>query len=267
MAALAVDDAAWASPWRRQRVGDKLLLSLALIMTALVAPVVPGTVLVGVASAALILGPAHIRWSMLMGAMSAPIVFIALGAISVLLSVGASPIDPYWQWGFLSVTPTSVAMAGRLVLHALAGTLAVMVLALTTPMSDLLDWMAAHRVPGPLVEVASLTYRLLFIVWSTAVALHDTQLRRLGDPPIRSRETARLRWQATAGAVGTILVRSWDRARRLESGLAARGAEDSLATTSPDRPRDRRLAAGFAGLVAAIWTVCLAWVLVREAAW
>ena len=30
MTTLSIDDAAWASPWRRRRVGEKVLLSLAL---------------------------------------------------------------------------------------------------------------------------------------------------------------------------------------------------------------------------------------------
>ena len=38
MTTYSIDDAAWASPWRRRRVGEKVLLSLALVLTALLTP-------------------------------------------------------------------------------------------------------------------------------------------------------------------------------------------------------------------------------------
>ena len=245
MATLALDDAAWASPWRHHRVGEKVLWSVTLVLTALAAPSILGTVAVGVVAVVLILGPARIPVHMLGVAMSIPVGFIILGALSVLFSVGRSPAEAYWSWGFLSVGPASLDMAWRLVLHALCGTLAVMVLALTTPMSDLLHWMETHRIPGPLVEIASLTYRLLFILLGTAAALTDAQRRRCGRMRV-----------ANAGAVAsTLLLRSWDRAVRLEQGLTARGMEDSLRTTAPLRPRSWMMIGGCVVTLAGIWAL------------
>ena len=56
----ALDDAAWAGPWRRVRVGEKVALSLGLVLTALLTPSWPGSVLVATASVALTCGPARI---------------------------------------------------------------------------------------------------------------------------------------------------------------------------------------------------------------
>lgn len=52
----ALDDAAWGSPWRRRRVGEKVACSMGLVLTALLAPTWPGTLLVAVAAIALIVG-------------------------------------------------------------------------------------------------------------------------------------------------------------------------------------------------------------------
>ena len=57
---IALDDAAWGAPWRRIRVGEKLLLAGGLILTALIAPPWPAAPLVAVAAVALNLGPARI---------------------------------------------------------------------------------------------------------------------------------------------------------------------------------------------------------------
>ena len=258
MMRIAIDDAAWASPWRHRRVSEKVFWSLGLVITALAAPVVPGTLLVGVVSLLLILGPAKISWRMLAGAMAAPMVFIIFGVVSVLLSVGTTPVDPYWQFGFLSITPVSVSMAAKLLGHATCGTLAVMLLALSTPMVDLLNWLLKHKVPAPLVEVAELTYRMLFILWSTAVSLHDAQVRRCGAMSVRSMAQAKFRLQATASSAGTLLVRAWDRARRLEAGLQARGAEESLATTVAEPERSMTMWVSAGASIAVIWLVSLA---------
>nr|WP_231974165.1 cobalt ECF transporter T component CbiQ [Tessaracoccus timonensis] len=243
MATLALDDAAWASPWRRHRVGEKVLWSGALVVTALAVPSIWATVAAGVVALALVLGPARIPASMVVTAMAVPFGFICVGAISVLCSVGRDPVDAYWSLGLLSVGPESVSMAWRLFLHAICGTLAVMLLALTTPMSDLLNWMERHRVPGPLVDIASLTYRMLFILLDTATSLLDAQHRRCGRVTLHS-----------AGAVtGTLLLRAWDRAQRLEQGLTARGMEEGLRTTALPRQRSWAMLGGCALTVAGIW--------------
>ena len=48
--------------------------------------------------------------------------------------------------------------------------------ATTTPIVDLLTWLRRRRVPGPLLEIASLTYRLLFVVLQTAQGVHELSL-------------------------------------------------------------------------------------------
>lgn len=240
-------------------MGEKIIWSLGLILTAVAAPVWPGTILVGVVSVVLILGFAKIRLSMLLGAMTAPLVFIVAGTLSVLLSVGHNPVDAYWRWGLLSITPESWQMAINLVAHALCGTLAVMVLALTTPISDLLNWLLEHKVPRQLVEVASLTYRMLFILWGSALAVFDAQRRRGGVYQVRSLTDIKLRLDAAGQATGTMMIRAWSRANKLEAGLRARGAEESLATTTLERPRSWVMLTAAALTLAGIWAISASW--------
>ncbi|MFZ2259446.1 MAG: cobalt ECF transporter T component CbiQ, partial [Luteococcus japonicus] len=218
----SVDDAAWASPWRRRRVGEKAALSLGLVLTALVAPPWPGTVLVSLVALAAILGPARIRPTVLTRVMTPPLVFILIGAASVAVGLGAPAADSrlLWQWGPLSLSHEGLARCAALTGHGIAGALALMVLATTTPMVDLITSCRRLRIPDPLLEVASLTYRLLWVLLTTAIGIRQAQAARLCDAaPLRRRI------EATGDAVGAVLVRSWDQARRLEEGLAGRGYE------------------------------------------
>ncbi|WP_040159023.1 cobalt ECF transporter T component CbiQ [Nigerium massiliense] len=252
MHVIAVDDAAWDSPWRSVRVGEKALLALGLVLTALLTPAWPGCVLVALASLGLAAGPARIDLRVLGVSIAAPMAFLVIGSASVALTVGDTVPDAWWSWGPLSLSAASVGRAADLFAHGVAGTLALLMLAMTTPMVDVLTSLRRFRVPDALIDVASLTYRLLFVVADTALGIRAAQQARLGDAA-----PARRRWANTASGAGALLVRAWDRARRLEDGLALRGFENVLTTLPARRDASVRFVAGSLVVLTAIWAVCL----------
>lgn len=242
-----IDDAAWASPWRRRRVGEKVFLSVALVLTALLTPPWPGCVLVGCLAVFFIVGPARIRPGLLVAVMIAPLTFLVIGALPVAIHLGGDG----WGIGPLRLTPAGLSTALGLIAHGIAGTLALMVLATTTPMVDVITWMRGLRVPDALLDIASLTYRLLFVLLATTLAVRQAQVARLGDAA-----GWRRRWQAVASTIGSIIVRSWQRASSLQRGLEGRGYEESLKTLSPARQRNWRFVTTSLLSVAGVWAVC-----------
>ncbi len=85
----------------------------------------------------------------------------------------------------LGWAPDAGARAGSLVGHALAGSAAVLLLAATTPMSDLLPALRRLRVPAAVVEVASVTYRLLFVLLESLRTIREAQTARMGYSSLR----------------------------------------------------------------------------------
>ena len=249
MTTYSIDDAAWASPWRRRRVGEKVLLSLALVLTALLTPPWPGCVAVALVSVFAIVGPARIRPSLLATVLVAPLTFLLLGTLPVAVHFGGDG----WGIGPLRFTAEGLATAAGLFAHGIAGTLAMMVLATTTPMIDLLTWLRGLRLPDVLLEIASLTYRLLFLLLATTLAVRSAQRARLGDEA-----SPRRRWTALAATTGTIILRTWDRAARLQHGLEGRGYEESLTTLAPVRHRSWPFVALSAAGVSGVWLLSLA---------
>lgn len=231
---LALDDAAWQSPWLRRDVRDKAGLSLGLVSLALVLPVWPGALLVAVTSTVLLLGPARIRPSVLARCLLAPATFIIIGALSVAVTLT-------WDGG-LGMTPESLTSAASLGAHGVAGTLAVLVLAATTPMVDLMSGLSRARVPQVCVEIAALVYRLLFTLLESVGAIREAQVARLGY------DSRRAAMRSAAVLTGSVLLRAWQRAQRLEEGLAGRGYSDNLRTLDPPRHASARFLAG-AGLL------------------
>lgn len=224
MSGLAVDDAAWASTWRHRAVGDKLLLTLGLVLCALVLPVWPGSLLVGLTAVVLALGPARVPARVFGRAVRLPLAFVVVGAATAVVQVSTAGIG----WA-----PDAAATGGALVGHALAGGAAVMLLATTTPVSDLLPALRRARVPAAVVEVASVTYRLLFVLLESLRTVREAQTSRLGH------STVRRSYRSSGLLAAAVLTRSWDRARRLQEGLAGRGMTTDLRVLPEVLPSSR----------------------------
>lgn len=253
----ALDDAAWRSPWRGVRTGDKVMLGLALTLTALLAPTWPGTPAVTVVAVALLVTWAAIPPRVLAAAAAAPLAFVTIGALSVAIQVGEPAGPVWWRAGLLSMGPESGQRAVGLLGHGIAGTLSVLVIATTTPMVDVIGWLARWRVPAAALDIAALTYRMLFSLADSLAGIREAQLARLGGTSPGS-GSLRRRLDTASRTAGTVLLRTWTRARRLEEGLAGRGFESGLVTLPTDRPRSPRLVAVGTIAVAGVWACCFA---------
>jgi cobalt/nickel transport system permease protein len=222
---LAIDDAAWASAWRPRSPADKVLVSLGLVLSALLLPVWPGSVLVGLTAVTLALGPARVPARTFGRAVRLPLTFILIGALTTVVQVGGDGVG----WA-----PDAAAQAGSLVGHSVAGSAAVLLLATTTPMSDLLPALQRLHVPAAVIEVASVVYRLLFVLLTSLTTIREAQAARMGYATVRSS------YRSSGALAAAVLTRSWDRARRLQDGLAGRGLETGLRVLPETRPASRR---------------------------
>jgi cobalt/nickel transport system permease protein len=236
---LAVDDAAWASAWRTRSPVDKLVLCAGLVVCALVLPVWPGGVLVALAAVVLALGPARVPARTFGRAARWPLAFVAVGALTAVVSVD----------GGLGWAPDAAARAGELVGHSVAGGAAVLLLATTTPMTDLLAALRRLGVPAAVVEVAGVTYRLLFVLLQSLTTIREAQTARMGH------STWRRSYRSSGALAAAVFTRSFDRARRLQEGLAGRGMETGLRVLPESLPSSRGFLAATAAGLAALVTV------------
>ena len=213
------------------------------MVSALLLPVWPGTLLVGLTAVVLALGPARVPARTFGRAVRLPLAFIGVGAVTAVVQVGG---------GGLGWAPDAAARAGALVGHGLAGSAAVLLLATTTPMSELLPELRRLRVPAAVVEVASVVYRLLFVLLSSLTTIREAQTARMGH------STVRRSYRSSGVLAAAVLTRSWDRARLLQEGLAGRGMETGLRVLPEVLPSSRRFVAATVAGLGAIVAVSLA---------
>ena len=87
----------------------------------------------------------------------------------------------------------------------------------TTPFADILSVLRRIGMPKILLTVLALMYRYLFVLIDEAERMHRARLSR-------SVEVARFsRWTSLASLVGTLFVRSTERAERIYAAMCARG--------------------------------------------
>lgn len=234
MARLALDDAAWNSPWRARSTLEKAVLSLGLLLVAVTSPTPAVSLVVLVVSMSIALFGARVPPRGYLLALLGPSSFVAIGAVVIALQVGTPPADAFAAWWLLSVTTDSLGLATHVVTRSIAAFSAMLLLAATTPMTDLLSGLRSLRVPAALVDVAGLMYRILFSLLGSAATIMEAQRARLG---YATGSAAR---RSVGAAGGAVLRQAWTRAQRLEDGLAGRGYTGSLRTLTPPRPVSQR---------------------------
>lgn len=247
---LALDHAAWSSPWRTRSLRDKAVLSGGLLLSALVLPPVPGGVLVAIISIGLLLGPIRVGVGRLLRVVAIPVVSILIGVATLAVSVN-------FDGGVrLAILPAGIQTASTILVRSLAATLAMFTLACSTPMIDLLSGLRRLRVPDPLIEIAALIYRFIFGLLESVVAIRQAQVARLGNV------SRRAEMRSASSGTTMLLARAWTRARALEDGLAGRGYTDTLRTLEPATLRSATFLTVTIGSLAGVAAVSLAWGLV-----
>ncbi|QEU89787.1 cobalt ECF transporter T component CbiQ [Streptomyces kanamyceticus] len=241
---LPIDAAAHSSRWRRRHPVDKAVLGLGLTVLAISLPPWPGAVLVLTAALAVLLGPAGVPPRKLWRAYRVPLGFCVTGAVTLLVQVGGPD-------GFVTLADGGPARAGGLLLRTSAASLGVLLFAFTTPMSDLLPRLVKAGVPAPVVDVALVTYRMSFLLLDSMGRIRQAQAARLGHT------TRAATWRSLGGLGATAFVRAFDRAGRLQAGLAGRGYDGTLRVLVPEARVSRRFVAASAVLLVALAALTL----------
>jgi cobalt/nickel transport system permease protein len=240
----ALDAVACTGPWRHRHPGEKAVLAFGLLGCAVALPPWPGAAVVGVVALVLLLGPAGLGARRLLRAVRGPLAFVVVGAVPLLFSVGGPTL--------VRLDPGGVGAALALTGRATAALLCLLLFAATTPLADTLPRLTRLGVPAAVVEVAGLVYRLLFLLLDRITAVRAAQAGRLG---FRDWRTS---FRSVAGQAGAIFVSAFDRARRMEQGLALRGEPGSLRVQLPEQRLSRPFLAGTGGLLVTVVAISLA---------
>jgi cobalt/nickel transport system permease protein len=112
--------------------------------------------------------------------------------------------------------------------------LATLLLIATTPMPRLLAALDSLHLPRTLVLVIQFLYRYLFVISEQAQHMRLAALSRRGASR-GGRMGVVSAFQASAGAVGVLFARSWERAGGIYSAMLSRGFRGQFTLAEPER--------------------------------
>jgi cobalt/nickel transport system permease protein len=154
----------------------------------------------------------------------------------LLLSGGG---DPFWSWSplpwlSLSITRGSVN-EGILVLSRMIGGMSALIfLAVTTPMTDLFMVMRRCRIPEPVLDLAMMIYRTIFMIMDQLVQTYQAQQMRLGYSSFS--ESIR----SLSNLCGSVFIGSWIAGEDLVRAMDARCFAGRFAMMGGIQPVERR---------------------------
>jgi cobalt/nickel transport system permease protein len=243
-----IDRVAHTNRWSARHPGDKLLLGGGLLILSLVLPPIPGAILVLIAAVTVTVAGARVPAGDYLRVLIPPAAFMVSGAAVLAMSVrldGGGPAVAFSPQGALTAIDVS--------LRALAATASLLLIILTTPVSEFLGLLRKIRVPAAIVDVTLLVYRFTMVAAEVADRTRISQASRMGYTGFR-------RSLRSAGLLAaSLLPRVLDKAARMETGLAARAYDGDLRVLSPLAAPSRRFALGSVALQGAILAVSLGW--------
>jgi cobalt/nickel transport system permease protein len=184
----------------RLRPGEKLVMALAIVVLATALPFSWWMVLIAIAVLLLAVSVlSRIPWRFLVRRMLWLEPFVMGVAVLALFEAGG------WRAFVLLSAKCSLCLW------------TMILLANTTPFSDLLLILRRARVPGLMLTTLALMYRYLFVL------IDETQRMRRARA---SRTFSRRRWwtwRTSATVIGQLFIRSSERAERIYAAMCARG--------------------------------------------
>jgi len=142
----------------------------------------------------------------------------------------------------LRLSETGLLAGWNILAKGTLGVLVSLTLSATTAPRDLLVGLQRLRVPALVITIATLMLRYLEVISAEAARMRVARICRGHDP--------RFLWQAgaTARAVGTLFIRSYERGERVHLAMVSRG----WTGTMPDAGRAAAPRVWLAGLVPAV---------------
>ena len=241
---MLIEQCAYGNRWRFVSPAAKAVFCLGGFVAAFAAGRAEVAFAVATAIAAITLLGAGIPAGRYLRIALPPLGFLLLGCLSLAYSLDFADGTLVVRWLPEGWTPP-LQLAAR----SLGALAALLFLALTTPMVDLIALFRRLRVPEVLLEIMVLCYRMLFVF---SEALHDThtaQAARLGYA------TPRLALRSLGSLTANLTVQIWQRAHALHIAAQSRNNDGAFRFLEPQYANTRRdlwiAGVGGAGLIAA----------------
>ena len=216
---MLTEQSAYANRWRRVTPVAKGCFSLCGMIAAFAAGSPRTALIIALIISAISVFGAGIPLLRYLRVAAPPLLFLLVSALSLAISLDFGT----------SATGVSLHVAGsdfpriaQASSRSLACVTALLFLALTTPLSDIISLLRRCKIPEILLDLMTLCYRTLFVL---SEAVHDTmtaQSARLGYT------TLTVSMRSLGGLISNLIVQVWQRSLALHNAAQARNNDGAL---------------------------------------
>jgi len=235
-----IEQCAYGNRWRSVSPAAKAVFTLGGFVAAFAAAKPAGAEAVAGLIALVIVFGARIAPGRFLRVAIPPLGFLLIGGLSLAYSLDFANGGLVMHW-----LPEGWAPVEKLAGRSLAALAALLFLALTTPMVDLIALLRRLKIPETLLEIMVLCYRMLFVFSESLRHTHTSQAARLGYA------TPRLALRSLGGLTASLSLQIWQRAHDLHVAAQSRNNDGALRFLEPEYTNTRR-DLGLAGVGGAV---------------
>lgn len=228
---IAIDTICYNSKLRYENSEQKIIYGIITLL------IVVGTRSISVAIVALIINTYLIRYKSGLSIrkylhyMKAPIAFILLSTLSIIINFAQQPLDGFEIWLllvhashgiYITCSTESLHFAVQLVLVAIASVTNLYFISFTTPMTDIIMVMKNAKVPSLFLEIMLLIYRYIFILLDMVEQTRRAQQVRLGYKDYRTS------LRSFGQLIGMLFIRAMKKSNLLYDAMESRAYNGEL---------------------------------------
>jgi len=213
------EQSAYSNRWRLISPVAKGLFALSGIIAAFAAGSPRTALLIALVMSAISIFGAGVPLIRYLRVAAPPLFFLLASALSLMISLDLGTSATGLS---LHLTESNLLRIAHAVSRSLACLTALLFLALTTPLSDIISLLRRCRVPETLFDLMTLCYRTLFVL---SEVIHDTmtaQSARLGYT------TRTISMRSLGVLISNLIVQVWQRSLALHIAAEARGNDGAL---------------------------------------
>jgi cobalt/nickel transport system permease protein len=224
---MLIEQFSYVNRWRHIHPGAKSMFALCGMVAAFLAQSPLTALIMAITLIAITCRGAGIPLNSYLRVSVAPLLFLLVSGITLAVSVGCQTGFP---WLCLESGREQLLTALQVAGRSLVCLTALLFLAFTTPLNDLIALLRRIGFPSVLTDLMTLCYRTLFIFTETTHDITTAQASRLGYA------SPRLALRSLGIMVASLTVQIWHRSLALHQSALSRANDGPLCFLSPRYP-------------------------------
>jgi cobalt/nickel transport system permease protein len=239
---MLLEQLSYTNRWRRVHPGAKVLFAACGVAAASLSNNPSLTLFIAFLVAAAAIFGAGIPFASYLKVLLAPLLFLFVSGMTLAVTVGFNASFPWFE---LSFPEQQLLAALKVCSRSLGSISALLFLAFTTPLNDLISLLRRFRCPSILTDLMTLCFRTLFVFTEV---VHD----------VATAQSARMGYSTTGNAmkslgilIAALMVQVWQRSLMLHQSALSRANDGPLYFLTPEYPAaaSSMFVAGIGGII------------------